>query len=113
MAKKAEVNWNENKAGQARYNDEAYKMFYTRVMRGEKRLKGSLEKMSPSAFLKGVDDKNVDATIMVGRIKDGQKISLPVLDEIHGKKVGIDTAVACRELGVKEMPVLVCSRKKK
>ena len=115
MAKKTKVtkvNWNKNKAGQARYKDEAYKMFYTRVMRGEKRLKGVVKDVSVDEFLKGVKG-NYDVTALKRVIESGYPISLPVLDLKQGKKVGIETAVACRELGVDKMPVLVCGKPKK
>ena len=111
MAKAIKVNWNMNKAGKARYKDEDYKMFYTKVMRGEKGLKGKVIKMSPMDYLKaeGEGDYIIDSIeIDKMKIKEGRPISIPVLDKTHKKKVAIDIVLACQELGVKEIPVLVC-----
>ena len=115
MAKKESVavNWDMNKVGQARYKDEQYKMFYTRVMRGEKRLKGEVKDMSVDDFLKGVKTDNVVLAGWVDKIKSGTPISIPFIDEVHGKKRGVKRALACKELGVKTIPVLVCAVPKK
>ena len=115
MVKKAEVkvNWNLNKVGQARYKDEAYKMFYTRVMRGEKRLKGEVKEVNVDDFLKGVDASNYVLGGWVDKIKSGAPISIPFIDEVHNKKRGVKRALACKELGVKTMPCLICAAPKK
>ena len=117
MVKKSQVevspNWDMTKVGQARHNDEAYKMYYTHVMRGEKKLTGEVEEMSPEAFLKGSDTKNVNAEGMIEKIKAGHFISILFIDYVHGKKCGVKRAMACKELGIKEIPVLVCGKKPK
>ena len=112
-AKSVTVNWNLNKVGQARYKDEAYKMFYTKVMRGEKRLKGEVKNVDVDEFLRGVDTKDVDYSAWVANIQSGTPVSIPFIDEVHGKKRGVKRVLACKELGIKEVPCLVCKVAKK
>lgn len=109
------VNWDLDKAGKARYKDDGYKMFYTLVLKGKKRLKGEVKEMAPKDFLAsaGAIDRitdNLDA--FAQKVKEGRKISIPVLDLIHDKRIGIEAALACKELGVDKMPVLVCGKPK-
>ena len=117
MAKKntvtIKVNWDNTRAGLDRYKQYGYKDYYTKVMRGEKRLKGVVQDVSPKEFLEGQNVKAFDVSNMIRKIQGKAKISLPVMDLVHGKRVGIDVALACEELGVDKMPTLVCGKPKK
>ena len=109
-AKGIAVNWDMDKAGIARYKDDAYKMFYTKVLRGQKRLKGEVVKMAPLDYLEQWDYDGFDVTDTVRQIQLGRKISIPVLDEVHERAVGIEVVIACDQLGIREIPVLLCEK---
>ena len=112
MAKsKVTVVWDKTKCGQARYKDNDYKMFYTKVMNGEKRLKGVVKDVSVEELLKDAP-KNLNVAPTLAKIESGYPTSIPVLDKIHGKKIGLEIVAACKELGLKEVPCLVCEAKK-
>ena len=98
------------RAGQARPKDEAYKMYYTRVLRGEKRLKGEIKRLSPDAVIKDFNGAvNKDrVTHFINEIELGRRPALPVLDKVHGHVNGVHRAIAAKELGMKKIPVLVC-----
>ena len=110
---KCKINWDMTRVGLARYKDNGYKMYYTLVKEGKKRLKGKVEEVSIKDFLDGVDIGNEDYSDTLEQIKGGRKISMLVDDKIHGRKYDVRVALACKELGVDKAPCLVCGGKKK
>ena len=96
------------RAGQARPKDKAYKNYYTLVMQGKKALKGSVELMETEEFLKakgvGISmDKDV-----AGKMAEGFKPAVCVLDKVAGIKIGVDVAKVCKTKKISNIPVLVC-----
>ena len=110
--KQVVVNWCKDRAGLDEYKRVGYKDYYTLVLQGKKKLKGSVKEMSPSEYLDKTDDIGYNLDDIIVQIKSGRKISIPVLDKYQGKKVGVPTVLACKELGVSKIPVLVCDVKK-
>ena len=95
------------RAGQAFPKRRDYKMFYTRVLEGKKALQGKIKRMTPEAFIGG-EKRTFNFRPYLLTAEAGEKLAMPVLDKVHGKKIGFEAALAAKELGIKEMPVLVC-----
>lgn len=116
--------FNLDRAGNFKSDQNVNKNYYTKVLEGNKHLKGEVTLMTPKVFLgKAYNVSKIDtnnrsvkfglSSLTIQFDVRKPKFNILVLDHVNEKSIGDEIAIVADKLGVKEIPVLVCGKSNK